>query len=615
MDLAGSEKIGKTGASGQTLDEAKKINKSLSSLGNVINALTDGKSSHIPYRDSKLTRILQESLGGNARTTLIITCSPSPYNEAETISTLRFGVRAKSIKNKPKINRELTVAELQILLAKAEKTIEEKDQRIKQLEEYIKNLGNAVPEVANVIIEKEEDDYEATTEESKADMEKMSENALELSSPTKYKAEEIEGFLEKIKNLEKELEHERNNVKTQTEKLNTLRKDFSLLNAKSLTQEKENEALIHKLAELTMSLQSNEEILKEKDDKIEQLDALKQAFITEIDSLKESKNHLIVTLEEKNKELETKVDLVHSGIHRNSSEYALNLRRTSSPSEKFAEYNLNKELVNELEKALNSEKENAMRNLQKYEEIKEKYQKLCDEKVPDIENVRKNLMEFIQEEGKKNGSMLLPEDIKEKLDELVRKNHEVDLEREKNAMLEDYLIQIKKALRKKIITFETNIEQITNSYHQLLSQRSVLKVDNHALEKQILRKNERISQLEKLLFEAKEQQNIQKSKYDSLKAMVSQNEVGKFMYVAGLGEISSPNLKKYNSEHRYEGNLLLKNQEEEEKEAAFGTIIEEYNRSETKNMPNTPNTNTMKKIVKHIRGGQGISLDLKKKFK
>lgn len=93
VDLAGSEKAGKTGAIGQTMEEAKKINKSLSSLGNVINALTDGKSVHVPYRDSKLTRILQESLGGNARTSLIINCSPSSYNEAETISTLRFGVR------------------------------------------------------------------------------------------------------------------------------------------------------------------------------------------------------------------------------------------------------------------------------------------------------------------------------------------------------------------------------------------------------------------------------------------------------------------------------------------------------------------------------------------
>ncbi|KAJ1644094.1 hypothetical protein LPJ64_004190 [Coemansia asiatica] len=120
VDLAGSEKVGKTGATGQTLEEAKKINKSLSALGMVINALTDGKSTHIPYRDSKLTRILQESLGGNSRTTLIINCSPSSFNAAETVSTLRFGMRAKSIKNKAKVNQELSAAELKIMLKRTQ---------------------------------------------------------------------------------------------------------------------------------------------------------------------------------------------------------------------------------------------------------------------------------------------------------------------------------------------------------------------------------------------------------------------------------------------------------------------------------------------------------------
>ncbi|THH16352.1 hypothetical protein EW146_g4278 [Bondarzewia mesenterica] len=120
VDLAGSEKVGKTGASGQTLEEAKKINKSLSALGMVINALTDSKSKHIPYRDSKLTRILQESLGGNSRTTLIINCSPASYNESETLGTLRFGIRAKSIKNTARVNAELSPTELKNLLQKAQ---------------------------------------------------------------------------------------------------------------------------------------------------------------------------------------------------------------------------------------------------------------------------------------------------------------------------------------------------------------------------------------------------------------------------------------------------------------------------------------------------------------
>ena len=91
VDLAGSEKISKTGAVGTTKEEAKMINKSLSTLGLVINHLTDGVSTHIPYRDSKLTRILSESLGGNSKTSLIITCSPARFNFDETVSTLKFG--------------------------------------------------------------------------------------------------------------------------------------------------------------------------------------------------------------------------------------------------------------------------------------------------------------------------------------------------------------------------------------------------------------------------------------------------------------------------------------------------------------------------------------------
>lgn len=134
VDLAGSEKVGKTGASGQTLEEAKKINKSLTSLGMVINALSDGKSSHIPYRDSKLTRILQESLGGNSRTTLIINCSPSAYNYDETVSTLRFGERAKTIKQKAKVNEELSPAQLKALLKKSQGTLTTYETYISSLE-------------------------------------------------------------------------------------------------------------------------------------------------------------------------------------------------------------------------------------------------------------------------------------------------------------------------------------------------------------------------------------------------------------------------------------------------------------------------------------------------
>ena len=106
VDLAGSERQAKTGATGDRLKEATKINLSLSALGNVISALVDGKSQHIPYRDSKLTRLLQDSLGGNTKTVMCANCGPAGYNFDETLSTLRYANRAKNIKNKPKINED-----------------------------------------------------------------------------------------------------------------------------------------------------------------------------------------------------------------------------------------------------------------------------------------------------------------------------------------------------------------------------------------------------------------------------------------------------------------------------------------------------------------------------
>ena len=168
VDLAGSEKISKTGATGHTLEEAKIINKSLTTLGRVINNLTDGKSTHIPYRESKLTRVLQESLGGNSKTCLIITCSPSIYNESESLSTLRFGERAKKIKNKPKINKEITVAELQKLVTQLKDSLKKADARIVQLENFIRQNGLTVPESDYKQQEDEEEKKKQKEERDKA---------------------------------------------------------------------------------------------------------------------------------------------------------------------------------------------------------------------------------------------------------------------------------------------------------------------------------------------------------------------------------------------------------------------------------------------------------------
>ena len=108
VDLAGSERVRVTGATGKRLEESKKINQSLSALGNVISALTESKPrSHIPYRDSKLTRLLEDSLGGNCKTTMVATISPAFDAFSESHSTLKFANRAKNIKNIARINEDV----------------------------------------------------------------------------------------------------------------------------------------------------------------------------------------------------------------------------------------------------------------------------------------------------------------------------------------------------------------------------------------------------------------------------------------------------------------------------------------------------------------------------
>ncbi|XP_029019397.1 uncharacterized protein si:dkey-96l17.6 [Betta splendens] len=129
VDLAGSERAAKTGAKDHQLKEANSINKSLSALGDVISALS-AELPHVPYRNSKLTQVMQDSLGGNAKTLMIVNISPSEYNLDETLTSLIYATRVKAITNSAQRNVESKeIAQLKevIMKLRSGQTVEEED--------------------------------------------------------------------------------------------------------------------------------------------------------------------------------------------------------------------------------------------------------------------------------------------------------------------------------------------------------------------------------------------------------------------------------------------------------------------------------------------------------
>lgn len=197
VDLAGSERQSKTGSSGERLKEASKINLSLSALGNVISALVDGKTSHVPYRDSKLTRLLQDSLGGNSKTIMVANIGPASYNYDETLTTLRYANRAKNIKNKPRINEDPKDA----LLRQYQEEILRLKEKLAQ-----KGPGQRKKRKPKKKLEDETIESESETEDSHEDNNKVSESDKKLIAE-QLKAEklEAENLVQRIKELESKM--------------------------------------------------------------------------------------------------------------------------------------------------------------------------------------------------------------------------------------------------------------------------------------------------------------------------------------------------------------------------------------------------------------------------
>ncbi|XP_047200556.1 kinesin-1 heavy chain [Hippoglossus stenolepis] len=320
VDLAGSEKVGKTGAEGTVLDEAKMINKSLSSLGIVISALAEG-SAYVPYRDSKMTRILQDSLGGNCRTTMVICCSPSSYNDAETKSTLQFGQRAKTIKNTVTLNVELTAEQWK---SKWEKE-KEKNKTLKNTVNWLENELNRWRNGENVPADEQFDKEKAKAEVLAIDTALNNDKTaptpaalstlpgVTLSGPEKEKCEaevaklykELDDKDDEINQQSQLMEELKEQMLDQEELLNSSRRDHDILQtelnrllAENETSKEEVKEVLQALEELALNYDQKSQEVEDKSLEFEALSEelnQKSNSLTSIDSelqkLKEMTNH------------------------------------------------------------------------------------------------------------------------------------------------------------------------------------------------------------------------------------------------------------------------------------------------------------------------------------
>mmetsp|Transcript_744 Transcript_744/g.1148 ORF Transcript_744/g.1148 Transcript_744/m.1148 type:complete len:1025 (-) Transcript_744:22-3096(-) len=319
VDLAGSEKVGKTGATGQTLEEAKRINASLSALGQCINALVE-KKKHIPFRNSKLTRILQQSLGGNSKTTMICACSPAPFNAEETISTLNFGQRAKSIKCRVKLNQIRSPAQLQRIIDslrdKLRKLKRSNKEYRKLIEEYRKKLGLPAEfseaERKKLEGDDDEDEEQADDDEDEEDTSSSEQKEGENNNPALVAKRE--------KDTEAEMEIAELNIKLEQaaadhqSEMDKMLDDFAAIDEERATLESQAAKLKTINAENEEAL---EELLEENDKLLAEKDALVKKMKYDREECDLELEELLAQLDDveaENKEMKAKLESINKRI-------------------------------------------------------------------------------------------------------------------------------------------------------------------------------------------------------------------------------------------------------------------------------------------------------------
>jgi len=521
VDLAGSEMISKTGASGQTLEEAKNINKSLTMLGRVITALTDGKSAHIPYRDSKLTRILQDSLGGNSKTCLIVTASPSMYNASETLSTCRFGVRAKSIKNNAKINKQVTLAELKLAIINLEKELELRNRKISNLEAFLiskglimsaadeeKLYGNDLDKIA---IDETLSDTRTTfsTDIGLETVPSETTSVLEQkSSPSKENYSVSVGGEIPFEEEKKAGNDQKLPAAAVIKMYNQLEQQRDLLAKPQIEKEKEEQQ--NDIDTLINQLRQERKKAKQKDEKLNQLRKDLASKTSEIELVKAESEKIFKDLQEKQLQIE-ELKKSFEDFHKNSPQKTDHMGTFTEPI-RNSENNLEIQLLNEI--IADPEIDSKIK-----EKIKNKSSKFVS---LDSVNLTEQKIETTKNSTMDEEKKLLIEKNAKLKRELAEINIKLLKEREFNKkQIENN--STSDEFRRKLTVLQKNIEQASKLYTEHRSKIEALSLEIKLKNNKIERLSKKLADSEKQIGKLREDLSQHKELADELKKAIWEN--------------------------------------------------------------------------------------------
>ena len=505
-DLEGSEKITKMNpVEGESIEEQKLVNKSLSALASVVQSLSIKNDTifHVPYRDSKLTRILAECLGGSAYTTLILTCTQNEYNLSETRNTLLFGERAKKIRNKPIINIELNADKNPIIKEILNKRNEEEnnmDERAKKTAEFKRMYENEINQLKGQIKQlKENQNMDLNVIQELKENINLLENDKQNLKITKekllIKENELKDMNKKIKDLKKKCEKDDELIENLKNEGNRLKKENDGI--KYLEMEKEG--YMQQVEEKENEIKNLEENMREKEQNIRKLNS-------ELDEKKTGIKSFQIKMEKMEKDFNNQInnkDLIIKELENN-----IENEKNEKKKQKKIVQELNDNLIeannkiNNYENKIKEQNRNMKINNNELEELKNEIINLKKK----IENLEKSKQELIQEHTIEVDKLhkeifeLKSSINKLKSDNKTKDNNMQYLKEEKEKlekMKEDYINEVKE----KESEIQNKITELNTLKDEIQEKNNILNNNDYTLKSQ----DNNISDLNKRLSEKKEE--------------------------------------------------------------------------------------------------------------